>query len=82
MILVGPLQLRMFCDSVKMILKVSFSVSDSVYKNINLMQGKRGFLQLHDLKLTTFLPLFPAWSSSSCIVSMELDLFLCKDEPV
>lgn len=52
--LVGPFQLRMFRDSVKMILKVYFNLADSVCENTNLMQGKRGFLQLHEQKLTPF----------------------------
>lgn len=72
MIIVGPLQLRMFHNSVKIILKISFNVADSVCENTNLKcRAKRGFLQLHEQKLTPYPSLFPAWSSYSNLYSIN-----------
>lgn len=83
MILVGPFHLRMFRDSVKMILKIFFNVADSVCENTNLMPRKRGFLQLHEQKLTPHPSRFPAWSSYSNFHGVNgLRFFSCKDEPV
>lgn len=68
----------MFHDSVKMILKVSLRVADSVCENTNLMLGKRGFLQLHEQKLIPYPSLFPTWSSYSNLHSVNgLTFFFC-----